>query len=321
MKVIVSGATGFLGGALCARLLAHGHQVTGLGRDPEKLAALASKGASALQVDLSTTAAAVGDHDAFVHCAALSSPWGHLRAFEAANVAGTANALAMAKAAACRRFVQISTPSVYFRFEDQLAVREDAVLPPPVNAYAATKLAAEQLVLEQRGLDTIILRPRGLYGAGDTALLPRLLAVAARRPLPLMRDGCAIIDLTHVDDVVGAIVAALQAPSNLAQRVFNISGGVGLNVRAVAEAAGDAAGVAVRWRSAPVGLVMAAARIAEGVCNLLPGRPEPPITAYSAGLFAYSQTLDITAAAKLLNWTPEVGFEEGLRRTFEAKNQ
>jgi nucleoside-diphosphate-sugar epimerase len=140
-------------------------------------------------------------------------------------VAGTRAALAFARAGGARRFVHISTPSLYFRFRDQPGVREDAPLPSPVNAYTATKHLAEELVRAETGLDTLILRPRGLYGKGDMALLPRLLRAAQSGPLPLIRDGTAETDLTHVEDVVDAAIAALDAPESLATRVFNISGG------------------------------------------------------------------------------------------------
>jgi nucleoside-diphosphate-sugar epimerase len=319
--IAITGATGFLGGALCRRLLASGQSVIALGRDPAKLDALAALGAMTLRNDLALRAPPLLARpvSAVVHCAALSSAWGPEADFRAANVDGTARALAFARDTGARRFVHISTPSLYFRFRDQPMVREDAVLPPPVNAYTATKGEAERLVLSANDLDVIVLRPRGLYGAGDTALLPRLLRAAKAGPLPLVRDGRAETDLTHVDDVVEAVCAALAAPEGLAQRVFNISGGEPLPVRRIAEAAGAQAGLTVRWRNMPSGLVLGAARGLELAAHLHPRRPEPRVTAYGAGLFAFTQTLDLTAACTHLGWTPRITFEDGLARTFGAQ--
>ncbi|HYD88079.1 MAG TPA: NAD(P)-dependent oxidoreductase [Vitreimonas sp.] len=319
MQVLVTGATGFLGGALSRRLLSGGEHVVAVGRDAAKLAALRASGAVVFSVDL----AAPGDFtpppcDAVVHCAALSAPWGARAAFERANVLATEQVLSLARRAGARRFVHISTPSVYFRFRDQIGVREDAALPQPVNLYAETKRRAEQLTLRAADLDPIVLRPRGLYGAGDSALLPRLLRAAADRPLPLMNGGRAETDLTHVDDVVSATIAALRAPPDLPQRIFNVSGGAPLRIRDVVEAAGARAGIDVRWRKAPVSVVLSYARAMEAACRLAPGAPEPPITAYGAGLFAFTQTLDISAAARLLHWRPQISFEAGLARTFAA---
>lgn len=315
--IAITGATGFLGGALARRLLAFGQPVIALGRDNRKLADLTALGADPVAHDLANGApSTLRPVAAVVHCAALSSPWGRQRDFETANIAGTRSALAFARTSGAKRFVHISTPSLYFRFRDQAAIREDASLPQPVNAYAATKLRAETLVQEETGMETLILRPRGLYGVGDTALLPRLLRAAKAGPLPLVRNGVAETDLTHVDDAVDAILASLNAPAGLAARVYNVSGGEPLTIRTIAEHAAGRAGQPLRWRRIPASVLLAAARTLETLARLHPGQPEPRITAYGAGLFAFTQTLDLSAAREHLGWTPKVSFEEGLSRTF-----
>ena len=313
---IITGATGFLGGAIARRLLKEGERVMALGRDRGKLQALADAGAETHAIDLEADnplppIRAVG----FIHCAALSSPWGTRAAFERANIRGTHRALLLALEAGATRFVHISSPSIYFRFADQEGVREDMPLPRPVNTYAATKAASEQLVLAVPDLSPVILRPRGLYGPGDTALLPRLLRVAATRPLPLMRGGVAATDLTYIDDVADAAITTLRAKA-VPSQTYNVSGGEALSIRGVAERAGAKANVSVRWRKMPWSAVMAAARAAEIACAALPGRPEPMVTAYSAGLFAFRQTLDISRMERELGWRPRVSFDEGLARTF-----
>lgn len=319
MHVLVTGATGFLGGRTVGALLSRGSRVTALGRDPVKLAGLQAQGAITMAHDLSfgpPDLTQFAEVDALVHCAALSSPWGRMRDFEAANVTGTQSAITAARTLGVRRFVHVSSPSVYFRFAHQFGVRESDPLPRPVNAYAATKVASERLVLSAPDLNPVILRPRGLYGRGDTALLPRLVEAARHGPLPRLNGGKTVTDLTHVSDVAAAILAALDARNDCTGRVFNISGGEALNVYDVAEAAARSAGVTVRWRQLPTALALTYARSAEAVARLRPGQPEPPVTAYGVGLFAYSQTLDISAAREVLGWQPRMEFETGLRETF-----
>ena len=313
---IITGATGFLGGAIARRLLQEGDRVIALGRDRAKLAALEALGAEICAFDLgSDDPLPTPRADGLIHCAALSSPWGTRAAFARANITGTRRAILLAHQAGARRLVHISSPSVYFRFADQEGIAEDAPLPPPVNAYAATKAASEKLVLAAPELSPVILRPRGLYGPGDTALLPRLLRAAASRPLPLMRGGVAATDLTYIDDVADAAITALRAPAP-PSRIYNVSGGEALPIREVAERAGAMAGIPVRWRKMPWPLVLAAARTGEAFCNSLPGRPEPPVTAYSAGLFAFRQTLNLDRIKRELGWRPRVSFDEGVTRTF-----
>lgn len=315
MRVVVSGATGFLGGHLCRHLHSLGHEVIGLGRDAVKGAALEADGIAFLSVDLSLPLAPQAGFDvadAFVHCAALSSNWGREEAFHAANVTGTWNALELAERLGVRRFVHISSPSVGFRFRHQLNQAEGDPLPTPVNAYAASKQQAESLVRARP--NTVILRPRGLYGHGDTALLPRLIRAAKDGALPLLNHGEAVTDLTHSDDVVAAIVLALNSDVT---GVINISGGEAIAIKSIIEQTCGYAGITPRFTAIPVPLAMAAARAAEVIARLTPGQPEPIFTRYSVGVLAWSQTLDLTRARRELGYTPQVSFAEGLRRTFK----
>lgn len=320
-RVLVTGASGFLGSHVMARLAALGTQALGLGRDAQRCAALEAAGHEVVRLDLSKPFGAaaerdLGTVDAIVHCAALSAPFGRLADFETANVTATRNLVDLARRQGVRRFVHISSPTVCFAYRDQLGVREEAALPPPVNHYARTKRQGEEIVLAAPETRPVVLRPRGLYGPGDRTLLPRLLQVARSRPLPLFRDGRARIDLTYIDDVVDAVLAALSAGGSAEGQIFNVSSGEVVPVRRIAEAACARAGVQPRWRKMPLWPAMLAAGVAETVAELLPGRPEPPVTRYGLGLFAYAQSLDIAKAARILGWAPKVSLEEGLDRTF-----
>lgn len=321
MAVLVTGASGFLGSHMLGRLAASGTLALGLGRDEERCAALEAAGHRIIRHDLAQPLDDGLDPrlvrvERIVHCAALSSPFGRLTDFVAANVTATRNLVDFAKRQGVSRFVHISSPSVCFAFRDQFGLAEDTPLPEPVNHYACTKREAEKIVLGQPAIHPVVLRPRGIYGAGDRALLPRLVKVAKSRPLPLFRGGRAAIDLTHVDDVVDAVMAALAASREAEGQIFNISGGEVLPVRRIADEACARAGIDARWRPMALMPAMLAAGLMEAVAIRLPGRPEPPVTRYGLGLFAYAQSLDLSKAKRLLSWAPKVSFEEGLDRTF-----
>ncbi|MDX8540795.1 NAD(P)-dependent oxidoreductase [Mesorhizobium sp. M4B.F.Ca.ET.215.01.1.1] len=321
MAVLVTGASGFLGSHVLARLAASGTLALGLGRDAACCAALEAAGHRIIRHDLSRPLESaldprLGRVERIIHCAALSAPFGRLADFEAANVTATKNLLDFAARQGVSRFVHISSPSVCFAFRDQLGLTEDAALPDPVNHYARTKREAERLVLAAPAIHPVVLRPRGIYGAGDRALLPRLIKAAKNRPLPVFRDGRARIDLTHVDDVVDAVMVALAAPPEAEGEVFNVSGGEPLPVRRIADEACARAGITARWRRMPLWPAMLAAGAMEAVALALPGRPEPPVTRYGLGLFAYAQSLDLAKARRLLGWAPKIPFAQGLDRTF-----
>lgn len=315
-RVLVTGATGFLGQALLRRL---GARAIGQGRDAGRLAALRQQGFDTVQWCLPEAAPQepiLQEVTAIVHCAALSSPFGPAKAFQQANVAGTQAVLDFAQKRGVKRFVYVSSPSIYFALADQLHVAEDMPLPRPFNAYAASKVAAEHRVLGRPDLGPIIIRPRGLYGAGDTALLPRLLRTAKERALPRFRDGRACIDLTYVEDVVDSLLAALDAGAVAEGKAFNVSGGEVLPISDIVQRVCDKAKTPLRWRKMPLRPALIAAGAAEQLALLRPGQPEPLVTRYGLGLFAYEQSLDISRAAAVLGWRPKVRFAEGLERTF-----
>ena len=198
-KVLVTGATGFLGRATAVRFRDLGWDVTGLGRDEKIGRQLAAQGIPFLQADLRNRQQiedACAGRDYVIHCAALSSPWGAYRDFYETNVGGTEHVVSGCVRHGARRLVHVSTPSVYFNYRDRLLVSEQEELPrKPVNSYAATKLMAERVVADAagNGLSSIIVRPRAVFGPGDTSLFPRLLRVNDSRGIPLIGGGEALL--------------------------------------------------------------------------------------------------------------------------------
>ena len=324
MRMLVTGGTGFLGRHVVWRLNSSGHDVVFTGRNVQHAETVIAGATRAdcetrfvmlehgsVQSHATMHEAAAGA-DAAVHCAALSSPWGRPEAFEKANIDSTQEIVDACRAQRVPRLVHISTPSLYFNFRDRIGIREDEPLPSPVNDYARTKGIAEQRVM-QSPLDSVIaLRPRAIIGPYDATLLPRLLRVARVSRLPLMRGGNALIDLTYVDNVVDAVELALSA--DLQRAVVNISNGEPMPVRTLFAMLADAFGIELRVRRIPYPVVDAAATLLEWAASVRRDW-EPPITRYSVGLLAWSQTLDLTRARDLLGYTPQVPLAEGIRQT------
>lgn len=316
----MSGATGFLGGALARRLQAQGAAVTALGRNPAALAELERAGMRALRgdlADLSFARAACQGQELVFHCAALSSAWGPAREFYRANVLGTRNLIAGCEEAGVTRLVHVSTPSIYFRYAARLDVAEDAALPArPVNEYARSKLLAEAEVDRAfaRGLAVITIRPRAIFGAGDTAILPRIIRRLQSGRLRVIGDGRNIADLTCVENVVDALLLCADAPAACLGKKYNITNGEPQPLWELIGQVCARLGLAYPRQRIAYPAAMALAAALELVHRALPGQPEPLLTRYMVSVLAQSATLDIRAARRELNYTPRLSVAEGFER-------
>jgi len=324
-RIVITGATGFLGGAVARRLRdtqpdAH---VLALGRDRARGAALQAERIEFRALDL-TDASAVGDAlreaDAVVHAAALSSPWGAHAAFHAANVVASAHVAEACVRHGVGRLVHVSTPGIYHDGTSRLDVREDDALPPrAVNHYAATKREAERRVIAitaRAGTSTVLLRPRAIFGPGDTAILPRIATALRRQRLPRIGDGRCRVDMTYIDNVVDAVVLALDAPRECSGRAYNITNGEPVHIWAVIDRLADALGVPRPHRQVGRRTARLVAGLLESGHRLLAPEREPALLRYGVDLLSVDMTLDISRARNELGYRPRVSMDDALALTF-----
>lgn len=314
MKILVTGATGFLGGHLARHLVSTGHQVTGVGRNAEAGAALTSDGVSFLRADLRDPRQwrdAVEGHDAVVHCAARSTLWGRWADFRADNVDASA-AVARAAVDARARLVAISSPSVYNATGVTTRVREDQPVGPRFDSmYARSKWLGEQAVARVDP-SALILRPRGIHGDGDVAIVPRIAGALKAGRLPRLVSGEVWTHLSHVDNVVAAIDAGLA--SDVAGPV-NITDLEPVGIWAAIDAVADAIGAPRPTKRVPARLVETVAAAMELAARCHPARPEPPLTASGVRLLTSPMSLDLTRAVDEMGYRPVHTAAEGLDLT------
>lgn len=328
MKVLVTGATGFLGQALCLYLKNKGVTVIGTGRNLEKGKRLEEQGVNytAIKLDENTEALdnLVKQCDMVVHCAALTSPWGKFEDFYSSNVVSTRNICTSCLKNNIKQLVHISTPAIYFEFKDKFDIEETYVPLKFVNYYAQTKFLAEKEVDEfyQKGLSVITLRPRAIFGKGDTTLLPRLITANNTKFIPIMREEDVIIDLTHVDNVCEAVWLALNADNKYSGKKYNVTNDSPVRLIPFLKEAIEKSGYRFKGKKIPSFLAHSYAKFLEFFYKYFLTGKEPPFTEYSIGVLSKSQTLNISAIKKDLGYSPVISVEDGIQEVIEwLKNE
>lgn len=321
MNILVTGATGFLGSHLTIALLTQGHQLTLLGRDFTALQPQLAAGATGVRADLrdrTAVIAACAGMDWVYHVGALSTAWGKWEDFYQTNVEGTRAVVDGCLQHGVRRLVYVSSPSVIFDGRDHYECDESYPYPQHFSsAYAATKKMGEDLVNAacQQGLPTVILRPKAIFGAGDRALLPRLIERARQGRLPQIGNGHNLVDLTYVENVVHALLLAAQAEAAVGKTYF-ITNGEHCPLWPTIRTVLTRLHFATKLRRLPVGAALLIARLLE--LNAQRTGREPLLTRYTVGILARTQTYDIRAAQRDLGYQPLVSVAEGLERTLAA---
>ncbi|WP_295473974.1 NAD(P)-dependent oxidoreductase [uncultured Pseudomonas sp.] len=311
MKILVTGASGFIGGRFARYALERGFDVRVTARRGEALEPLALRGAQCMAADLADAdrvRALCSDVDTVVHCAGAVGFWGRRQDFLQANVQLTENVVEACLKQKVRRLVYLSSPSVYFDGRSRLDVREDQVPRRFANAYAQTKYLAEQKVFgaQEFGLEVIALRPQMVTGAGDRSIFPRLLRLQEKRRLAIVGNGLNRVDFTSMANLNQALLRSVQVGDEALGQVYNISNGQPVPIW-------DAINYVMRQmqlpqvrRYRPFGLTYGMAMLNEAACLLWPGRPEPTLSRLGVQVLNKDFTLDIARARHYLGYEPQV---------------
>ena len=319
MKVLVTGAGGFLGRAVVRRLLEKGDEVRGLGRtaQPE----LEKQGVRFICADLADSEAvrrAARGADAVVHTAAKAGVWGPYAEYFRANVTGTRSVIEACRAEGVGLLVHTSTPSVVFTGRDIEGGDESLPLGRHFPcAYAATKALAEReaLAADKPGeLAVCALRPHLIFGRGDPHLLPRVVAAAQAGRLRIVGNGRNRVDVTHVESAALAHVLALDAlaAGRAHGKAYFVSQGEPVLLWPWLNSIFERLGIAPLQKRIPAGAAKAAGALAEILWKALPLAGEPPMTRFAASELATSHWFDISAARRDLGYSPALSTEEGL---------
>ncbi len=321
MNALVTGGGGFLGSAIVRRLVARGDRVVSYSRhrhpELDALGVVQHQGDIA---DLGRLRRAARGSDVVFHAAAKAGISGSAQPYFRTNVIGTLNVLNACHRLGIRRVVYTSSPSVVFDGRDMEGVNESVPYPRRYEAaYPRTKAIAEGLVLRANGptLATVALRPHLVWGPGDNHLVPRLIARARAGRLRRIGWTSKKIDSVYIDNAADAHILAadrLAPGSPVAGKAYFITNGEPMPLWDLVNGILRAAGLGPVKRVLPVRIAYAAASVLEGVCAVLPGQREPPLTRFVVRELTTAHWFDISAARRDLGYQPAVSIAEGLRR-------
>lgn len=315
MRIFVTGASGFVGGAATRKFVAAGHDVRAMSRSEKSDAAIRALGVEPVRCDLENISAAhIGECEAVLHCAAFVEQWGPIEAWKRFNIDGTAAVLKAAKDAGAKRFIHISTESVLWRGQHLRDVDEtySLALDSPYP-YSWTKARAELLVRDAATPDftTIILRPRFIWGPGDTTLLPVIEAMAKAGKFMWIDHGRARTSTTHIANLTHAIELALTQ-GRTGQAYFVLDDGI-TTMKEIISGLAATRGITLPETSVAAWLADFIGAASEGAWRLFALKGEPPLTRFGAMIMSRECVLKGDKARAELGYAPVTGVAEGLR--------
>jgi nucleoside-diphosphate-sugar epimerase len=307
----VTGGSGFIGGALIERLRREGWEVRALARSERAAERVRELGAEPVMGDLDDLHVE-GCEIAF-HAAAKVEDFGDPADFERVNVQGTRNVVAACRAGGVRRLVHVGTEAALMAGQPLVNVDESAPLRPDSPAlYPSTKAKAERLVRDANGdgLETVVVRPRFVWGRGDATLLPRIVEMVRSGRFRWVGGGRQLTATTHIDNTVeGLWLAATRGPAG---GVYFVTDGEPVVFRDFMTAWVGTQGVEIPDKSVPPAVANAAARVAETLWRRLKRPCNPPLTRFQVWVSSQECTIDISRAERELGYRPVISRDEGL---------
>jgi nucleoside-diphosphate-sugar epimerase len=309
-SAFVTGGSGFVGGALIERLRGEGWDVRALARSERAAERVRELGAEPVMGDLDDLH--VEDCEVAFHAAAKVEDFGDPADFERVNVQGTRNVVAACRAGGVRRLVHVGTEAALMAGQPLVNVDESAPLRPDSPAlYSSSKAKAEQLVRDSDGIETVVVRPRFVWGRGDTTLLPQMVEMVRAGRFRWVGGGHQLTATTHIDNTVeGLWLAATKAPAG---GVYFVTDGEPAVFRDFITEWVGTQGVSIPDKSVPPAVARAAAASAERIWRLLKRPGSPPLTRFAVWVSSQECTIDISRAERELGYVPVKTREEGLR--------
>lgn len=316
MKVLITGATGLLGGHLIKELQQRGEKIRALVLPVENADSLLKQGVAVVRGDITdagSLAPAVEQIDLIFHLAGMMGVWRPLSDYRLVNVNGSENLYKAAQKAGVRRFVHTSSHTVYGLGYGRFMTENDP-LRPDADPYSLTKAEADRLIrrlMLTSEMETVILRPGTFFGPGDRLHFGRMAQKMKKGTGVIIGRGDNTLPFCYVTDVVdGFLLAAYHenAPGN----VYNITNDQPLTQREIFDAIAEAVGGTRPRVHLPYLPIYYGAYVAEKIVAPLT-HTKPVVTQLGAMMFGSDNKHSVEKARRELGFTPKVELREGIK--------
>lgn len=331
MKVLVTGAAGFLGGHLVDMLLERGDEVRAMVRPVEDSSRLGTlEGVEVVNGDMTkpeTLKRAVQGVQRVYNVAAKTGPWGLEDVYRAINVRGLADLISASIDAGVQRIVHTSSITVYGHHLHGI-ISEDQPFHAEDNPYSRTKIAGEKLIanlVKDRGAPVVIVRPAWIYGPRDTASFGRFVSMVESGKGFLIGSGKNIVPVVYVRDVAQGLIKAGDADDSVVGQAYTIADDRRVTQAEYLNTIADFLQVSPVSRRVPYFALYNGGRAAELTWQVLGRRKSapPPVTTYGITLLGGNQEFSIEKARRELGYEPQFdvirGVSEGVKWYLDAK--
>jgi len=323
--LLVTGASGFVGGHVVDEAIAQGWKVRALVRRESNFRRLQKQGAEVVEgalVDLYSLKGAMRGVTHVVHCAAKVGDWGNLRDYRDTNVGGLERMLEAAlEAGSLKRFVHLSSVGVYPVGEHHSTNEAAASKEGWIDPYTRTKQEQEQVVRRHIKMDKapiVMLRPGLTYGPRDRTFIPQVLDGLKRNRIPIIGDGEAVLSNTYIGNLIPAIFLALTQP-NVVGDVFNIRDPRPVSRVEFLRTIAERAGYPQPTRKLSPFLAQTLTTLSEAIWGTL--GMQPPLTKAKLKVLMTNLDFSIDRARAKLGYDPQIDFQQGIEKTISWFNK
>ena len=317
MKVLLTGATGFLGSHLLDLLLERGDDVRALVRPGEDIGQLPVGQVEVCRGDLAdrvALAAAVKGRELVLHCAARTGPWGPQAEYELANIQGPEMLVNVSLEAGVQRIVHISSVTVH-GVDVHGEIDETAPLCGGPDPYSQSKAAGElllQRMIKDRGVPVTIVRPGLLYGPRDVGSFGRFVSLIEQGKMIVIGSGKNHMPLIYVTDVARGILLA-SAVEQAIGRAYLLVNDEPVTQERYFHTIATELGAPFPRRRIPYRLALGMGGLAEMAGHALHRQQPPPLTRFGVEVLGGENRIIVSRARSELGFVPQVNLEEGIR--------